>query len=113
MKETILVVASAATLMTLEQALVAGMVTLAGVVSVLYRSIRRQHLADRRQLETKLDQCETKHEANDAKVLELVKEVAYLRGQQDGLRTLATQVLQVVEENRQAGLTAKGQRAEP
>jgi hypothetical protein len=76
--------------------LAAVFAALIGAIGTLWRVLHTQNLNVEKRLTTKLDQCEEKHGEVNQKLLNMAIDLGELRGRQDGVNSLAEQVLAVV-----------------
>ena len=73
---------------------------LCAVIGTLWKVLNTQSINVEKRLTTKLDQCELKHEDVTNTLLKMASEVGELRGRQEGVNSLAEQVLAVVAETK-------------
>lgn len=77
-----------------QTALITGLSALAGIVALFWRIIHNAH----EKAIAELDECQRKHEESDQKIVEISSRVAYLEGQQDGVKGFAQKVLDIVHQ---------------
>jgi hypothetical protein len=97
---------STSSIVSLDQALLAAVATLAAVVSFLFKfSLDRIKASETKydnQLakgEQALQECHKQHDDTQKSLMGLTKDLAHLQGQHDGIRNLAEQVLSIVSDH--------------
>jgi peptidoglycan hydrolase CwlO-like protein len=97
---------STSSIVSLDQALLAAVATLAAVVSFLFKfSLDRIKASETKydnQLakgEQALQECHKQHDDTQKSLMSLTKDLAHLQGQHDGIRNLAEQVLSIVSDH--------------
>lgn len=81
----------------MDYGLAASVLTLlGGAIATLWRNLHAAQLATEKKLEAKLDHCEIQHKDANDKILSLAVEIAEVRGRQEGVNSLAQEVLKVV-----------------
>lgn len=78
-----------------ENTIIAAFVGMSAAIGELYRRVSKSA----KTIEYKLEACEKKHSIRDKEQLQLSIELARLKGNQEGINSLARQVLEVVKEN--------------
>mgnify|MGYP002634551002 FL=1 len=73
---------------------------LVSAIAALWKVLQMQYSKVETRLSTKLDKCEEKHEEVNMSLLTLHSQLGELRGRQQGVEDLASQVLRVVAESR-------------
>ena len=73
---------------------------LVSAIAALWKVLQMQYSKVETRLSAKLDKCEEKHEEVNADLLTLHSQLGELRGRQQGVEDLASQVLRVVAESR-------------
>jgi hypothetical protein len=73
---------------------------LVSAIAALWKVLQMQYSKVETRLSTKLDKCEEKHEEVNTSLLTLHSQLGELRGRQQGVEDLASQVLRVVAESR-------------
>ena len=71
-------------------------VTLTGAVAALWKAMNDRSSKMETRLTLKLDHCEEKHGEVNSTLLTMAQELGELKGRQEGINTLAEQVLSVV-----------------
>lgn len=79
-------------MLTLEAALITGIVGVSSALALLWRNTE----ASTQRLVKKVDECEGKHDAQNAELKQVYREIGELRGRQEGVSQLAEQVLAAV-----------------
>jgi hypothetical protein len=87
---------------TVENPVTLGVIfsALCAVIGTLWKVLNTQSINVEKRLTTKLDECEKKHEDVTNTLLKMSAEVGELRGRQEGVNSLAEQVLAVVAETK-------------
>jgi len=81
----------------MDYGLAASVLTLlGGAIATLWRNLHAAQQATEKKLEAKLEHCEMQHKDSNSKILSLAIEVAEVRGRQEGVNSLAQEVLKVV-----------------
>lgn len=80
--------------MSISSILYTGISILAGVVVLFWRML----VDSNKRTEEKLSKCESKHEGVSTQFSDLRAELGFLKGRQDGIESLANQVLTTVAE---------------
>ena len=71
-----------------------------GALTAVIGYLWREHINDKKAVETKLEKCESSHVESVKSTLELTREVGELKGRQEGVNSLARQVLEMIAEGK-------------